>query len=100
MRAVRSIITHRESYGFRMSLDNDMVFDGDLASCCQETMSLHGTHNHMMMCPACKTVIKVFVEPKAFRAYLTFCRSRHRRVRTVQMGELMLITFSSYETIR
>ncbi len=83
-----------------MSNDSDILFDGQLSPCCEETMNLHGTHNHMLMCPACKTVIKVFTEPKAFRAFLTFCRSRHRRVKTVQRGDLMLITFSSYETIR
>ncbi len=74
--------------------------DGELAACCIETMRLHGTHNMMMMCPTCKTVIKCFLDERAFRAYYKFCLSRHRKIRTIRKDELLIVTFSSYETIR
>jgi hypothetical protein len=69
-----------------------------LPGCCQETMRLHGTHNMMLMCPTCKTVIKCFLDEKSFRAYLTFCQSRHRRVKPYRSNEMLMITFSSYDT--
>jgi len=48
----------------------------ELATCCTDTIRQHVKHNPMMVCAACKNIIKCFNDERAYENYLTFCRSR------------------------
>jgi hypothetical protein len=68
----------------------------DLPPCCRETVKSHVAHNPMMVCPDCKIMIKCFSDEKSFNNYLTFCRSRGRRVKTVVDSGFYFAMYNTY----
>ena len=67
-----------------------------LRPCCRETVRSHVTHNPMMVCPDCKIMIKCFSDEKSFNNYLTFCRTRGRRVKTVVESGFYFAMYNTY----
>ena len=74
--------------------------EGGLPACCLATMRLHAAHNPMMMCPECKQVIKTFGDERAYRNYLTFCKTGHRKVFTTRVDGKFVITYKAYDMVR
>lgn len=68
----------------------------DLYSCCEKTIEDHGINNPMMVCAGCKQIIKRFDDPKAFQAYIKFCRSRHRKIYSTTVHPWYIVIFHSY----
>jgi hypothetical protein len=67
-----------------------------LPPCCRETVRSHVFHNPMMVCPDCKIMIKCFSDEKSFNNYLTFCRSRGRRVKTASESGFYFAMYNTY----
>ncbi len=67
-----------------------------LQACCRETVRSHVLHNPMMVCPDCKIMIKCFFDEKSFERYLTFCRSRGRRVKTAKDSGFFFAMYNTY----
>lgn len=67
-----------------------------LQSCCRETVRSHVIHNPMMVCPDCKIMIKCFSDEKSFNNYVTFCRSRGRRVKTAADSGFFFVMYNTY----
>lgn len=68
----------------------------DLFSCCEKTIEDHGINNAMMVCAGCKQIIKRFDDPKAFQAYIKFCRSRNRKIYSTTVPPWYIVIFKSY----
>lgn len=71
---------------------------GEIPLCCVQTIRAHVRFNPMMVCSACKNIIKCFREEGAFQNYLTFCRSRRRPVLMGVVDEHHTVAFRSYDT--
>lgn len=69
-----------------------------LLACCAKTLAIHASHNPMMVCPECKQIVKCFNDDKAYRNYLRFCESRHRKVFTAKHHGMFVVVFRSYDT--
>jgi hypothetical protein len=69
-----------------------------IPACCTVTIRQHVQYNPMMVCSACKNIIKCFVDERAYENYLKFCRSRRRPVLTGHVDHYMTIAFRSYDT--
>jgi hypothetical protein len=67
-----------------------------LQPCCRQTVRSHVTHNPMMACPDCKIMIKCFSDEKSFNNYVTFCRSRGRRVKTASDSGFYFAMYNTY----
>lgn len=67
-----------------------------LSVCCRQTVRSHVAHNPMMVCPDCKVMIKCFSDDKSFNNYVTFCRSRGRRIKTVQDSGFYFVMYNNY----
>lgn len=67
-----------------------------LPPCCRETVRSHVAHNPMMVCPDCKIMIKCFADEKSFNNYLTFCKSRGRRVKTAVESGFYFAMYNTY----
>ena len=76
-----------------------LMADGALQSvqaCCRQTVRRHVAHNPMMVCPDCKIMIKCFSDERSFNNYLTFCRSRGRRVKTASDVGFFFVMYNTY----
>lgn len=69
-----------------------------LSPCCRQTVRSHVAHNPMMVCPDCKMMIKCFADDKSFNNYVTFCRSRGRRIKTAQDSGFYFVMYNNYPT--
>jgi hypothetical protein len=67
-----------------------------LSPCCRQTVRSHVAHNPMMVCPDCKMMIKCFSDDKSFNNYVTFCRSRGRRIKTAQDSGFYFVMYNNY----
>jgi hypothetical protein len=67
-----------------------------LAPCCRRTVQSHVSHNPMMVCPECKLMIKCFNDEKSFNNYVTFCKSRSRRIKTEIDQGFFFVMYNSY----
>jgi hypothetical protein len=67
-----------------------------LQACCRQTVRSHVAHNPMMVCPDCKIMIKCFADERSFNNYLTFCRSRGRRVKTASDVGFFFVMYNTY----
>lgn len=67
-----------------------------LSPCCRKTVKSHVAHNPMMVCGDCKMMIKCFGDEKSFNNYVTFCRSRGRRITTVLDSGFYFVMFNNY----
>jgi hypothetical protein len=67
-----------------------------LAKCCRHTVRSHVAHNPMMVCPDCKLMIKCFADEKSFNNYVTFCKSRGRRIKTEIDRGFYFVMYNSY----
>jgi len=67
-----------------------------LPSCCRQTVRSHVAHNPMMVCPDCKIMIKCFADERSFNNYVTFCRSRGRRIKTVLDSGFYFVMYNNY----
>ena len=67
-----------------------------LPACCRQTVRSHVAHNPMMVCPDCKIMIKCFVDEKSYNNYVTFCRSRGRRIKTVLDSGFYFVMYNNY----
>ena len=68
----------------------------DLQACCRQTVRSHVAHNPMMVCPDCKIMIKCFADERSFKNYVTFCRSRGRRVKTAADVGFYFVMYNTY----
>ena len=66
-----------------------------MSSCCEETIGLHGANNPMMVCASCKQIIKCFDDEKAYRNYVRFCESRHRKILAMPYGSSHVVIFKN-----
>lgn len=64
--------------------------------CCRQTIRRHVTHNPMMVCPDCKIMIKCFSNEKAYNNYVTFCRTRGRRIKSAQDVGFYFVMYNTY----
>jgi hypothetical protein len=71
---------------------------GQVMPCCVTTIRQHAIHNPMMVCTECKQIIKCFLDEKAFRNYLKFCQSRHRKFTTGVVDDYQTIVYKPYQT--
>jgi hypothetical protein len=75
------------------------IFEADdtsqLRPCCEATISLHAKNNAMMVCGTCKHIIKCFSEERAYKNYLKFCDSRHRKIVTGRVDGYHIVIFRS-----
>jgi hypothetical protein len=67
-----------------------------LAKCCRHTVRSHVVHNPMMLCPDCKLMIKCFADEKSFSNYVTFCRTKGRRIKTEIDHGFYFVMYNSY----
>jgi hypothetical protein len=67
-----------------------------LQPCCRQTVRSHVTHNPMMVCADCKIMIKCFDDEKSFNNYVTFCRSRGRRIKTAADLGFYFVMYNTY----
>jgi hypothetical protein len=67
-----------------------------LANCCRQTVRSHVAHNPMMVCPTCKLMIKCFADEKSYNNYVTFCKSRGRRIKTEIDRGFYFVMYNSY----
>jgi len=67
-----------------------------MQACCRQTVRSHVAHNPMMVCPDCKIMIKCFADERSFNNYLTFCRSRGRRVKTASDVGFYFVMYNTY----
>ena len=77
------------------ALKADVALTG-LAPCCRQTVRSHVAHNPMMVCPDCKLMIKCFSDERSFNNYVTFCRSRGRRIKTVVDSGFYFVMYNNY----
>jgi len=68
----------------------------NLTPCCRQTVRSHVAHNPMMVCPDCKMMIKCFGDEKSFNNYVTFCKSRGRRIKTVMDAGFYFVMYNNY----
>ncbi|MEI6833558.1 MAG: hypothetical protein WCL28_06150 [bacterium] len=68
----------------------------NLTPCCRQTVRSHVAHNPMMVCPDCKMMIKCFADEKSFNNYVTFCKSRGRRIKTVMDAGFYFVMYNNY----
>ena len=68
----------------------------NLQDCCRTTVRSHVAHNPMMVCPDCKIMIKCFADEKSFNNYVTFCRSRGRRIKTASDVGFFFVMYNTY----
>lgn len=71
--------------------------EGKLRPCCEGTISLHAANNSMMVCGTCKQIIKCFTDERAYRNYVKFCNSRHRKFITLPHKGYNVVVFKAYE---
>ena len=67
-----------------------------LTPCCRKTVRSHVAHNPMMVCPDCKMMIKCFSDEKSFNNYVTFCKSRGRRIKSVTDAGFYFVMYNNY----
>lgn len=68
----------------------------NLTSCCRQTVRSHVAHNPMMVCPDCKMMIKCFSDERSFNNYVTFCKSRGRRIKTTADSGFYFVMYNNY----
>lgn len=66
-----------------------------MSPCCEETIKLHGANNPMMVCASCKQIIKCFDDEKAYRNYVRFCESRHRKILAMPYQKSHVVIFKN-----
>ncbi len=71
--------------------------DGSFKACCLDTLDRLFANNSMMFCPSCKCKIKTFADESAFKNYVTFCKSRRRKIATGVYRDKNTVTFKSYD---
>ena len=74
--------------------------DDRIRTCCEATIHLHAKNNAMMVCGTCKHIIKCFSEMSAYKNYVKFCTSRHRKVLTGTVESYHVVVFRAYEGFR
>ena len=67
-----------------------------LAACCRQTVRSHVAHNPMMVCPDCKMMIKCFADERSFNNYVTFCKSRGRRIKSVVDSGFYFVMYKNF----
>ena len=80
------------------SVDNNSASMSNLETmdaCCEETITLHGANNPMMVCGSCKMIIKCFDDERAYRNYVRFCESRHRKILAMPHGSSHVVIFKN-----
>ena len=92
----KNINTHEVPHSQGASLAEEDLSAHNIPDCCQETISLHVTHNPMMVCPSCKLLIKCYKDKKQFENYIKFCNSRRREVLTGMIGDYYTVVFNAY----
>ena len=66
---------------------------GEIPSCCLETIQELAEHNPMMACPHCENIIKRFEDQSAFENYAKFCQSRRRKIQKAYYKAYKIILF-------
>ena len=66
-----------------------------LVLCCEDTIAQHGANNPMMVCGSCKKIIKSFSDEKAYRNYVRFCESRHRKILAMPYKDTHIVIFKN-----
>jgi hypothetical protein len=69
-----------------------------IRTCCRSTILSHVQHNPMMVCAECKTMIKCFKDRRASINYETFCKSKNRRILSIEEGGMFFILFNEYDS--
>jgi hypothetical protein len=69
----------------------------EIPACCAATIRKHVQFNPMMVCSACKQIIKCFKQEREFQNFLTFCRGRKRAVLIGMVEDHHTIVFKSFE---
>jgi len=67
-----------------------------LSACCRQTVRSHVAHNPMMVCPDCKMMIKCFSDERSFNNYVTFCKSRGRRIMSVLDSGFYFVMYKNF----
>ena len=68
----------------------------DFSKCCIDTFNKHSAINPMMVCQTCKNLIKCFDDDKAYNNYITFCKSRKRKLILGKTSDIYLVAFSGF----
>jgi hypothetical protein len=66
--------------------------------CCEQTLETHAANNPMMVCGACKQIIKCFSDEKSYRNFLTFCKSRHRETQYFYYDPYYVVIYRAYQS--
>ena len=61
-------------------MNENESLQGSFANCCIDTINAHSAHNHMLVCSECNDLIKLYLDPVAYRNYLRFCQTKDRNV--------------------
>jgi hypothetical protein len=69
-----------------------------ILNCCRVTIDMHARNNPMMVCTHCKQIIKCFEDDRAYKNYVRFCLSRHRKIVADVYNGWLIVVFKSYDT--
>jgi hypothetical protein len=89
-----------EKQSLNLNSAHQLESEDKIRPCCEATIHLHAKNNAMMVCGTCKHIIKCFLEPVAYKNYVKFCTSRHRKVLTGVIDAYHIVVFRAYEGFR
>ena len=90
---MEQVTSSQDNSPIQGSLSSD---EKQIKKCCLGTVEEHVINNSMMVCQACKYIIKCFSNKGSFDHYVLFCRSRDRKIKTGQYKNYWVVVFHYY----